>query len=67
MKANVGNFDRQLRIISGVVIILLGFYFQSLWGLVGIVPLTTGLVKWCPAYLPFKISTAKKDSCTIKQ
>jgi len=66
MKTNVGNFDSRLRILAGVAIILLGFYFQSLWGLVGILPLLTGTVKRCPAYIPFHISTVKKESGTDK-
>ena len=60
MKANVGSIDRTLRIIIGLLIIAAGFYFQSWWGLVGIVPLGTALIGWCPAYLPFGISTCRK-------
>lgn len=62
MKTNVGSTDRILRIILGVVIIAVGFYYQSWWGLVGIVPLATAFMRWCPAYLPFGISTCKTDS-----
>jgi sulfite exporter TauE/SafE len=61
MTANVGSIDRILRIILGVVIIAVGFYFQSWWGLIGIIPLATAFMKWCPAYLPFGISTCKTD------
>jgi type IV secretory pathway TrbD component len=59
MKCNVGNTDRLLRIAAGTLIIVAGFYFQSWWGAVGIIPVATGLLRWCPAYLPLKISTAK--------
>lgn len=62
MKTNVGNADRALRLVAGVVIIGLGIYFNSWWGLVGIVPLFTGTTRWCPAYLPFGISTLRKAS-----
>jgi hypothetical protein len=45
----------------GVVIILAGFYFKSWWGVVGIVPIVTGLIRFCPAYIPFGFSTCKQD------
>jgi hypothetical protein len=57
MKCNVGKTDKIFRIILGVIIILAGVYLQSWWGVVGIVPLVTGLIGWCPAYLPFGFST----------
>lgn len=60
MKCNVGSVDRLLRIIIGLVIALLGVVFDSWWGLIGIVPIATGLFRFCPLYLPFKISTDKK-------
>lgn len=60
MKCNVGTVDRLLRIIIGLVIALLGVVFDSWWGLVGIVPIATGLFRFCPLYVPFKISTDKK-------
>lgn len=48
---NVGTIDRSLRIIVGLVLLSLVFIGpQTLWGLIGIVPLATGLFRWCPAY-----------------
>jgi len=61
MKPNVGKADMIVRIVLAVVIFALGYYFKSWWGLVGIVPLATAFVRWCPAYWPFGISTAKKE------
>ena len=61
MKCNVGTIDRLMRIIVGLIIAILGVWFDSWWGLVGIVPLATGIFKICPLYMPFKISTAKKE------
>ena len=61
MKCNVGGMDRMIRIIAGVVIILAGFYFKSWWGAVGIVPIATGMLRWCPAYMPFGFSTCEPD------
>jgi hypothetical protein len=57
MKCNVGKTDKMFRIILGVIIILVGVYFQSWWGAVGVVPIVTGFMRWCPAYLPFGFST----------
>jgi hypothetical protein len=54
---NVGSADRVIRIILGLVIIGVGYYYQSWWGAIGIVPLFTALIGWCPAYLPFGINT----------
>jgi Protein of unknown function (DUF2892) len=58
---NVGNADRMLRIGLGILLIAMVFVGpRSPWGWLGLVPLVTGLVRWCPAYLPFGISTCKK-------
>ncbi len=58
---NVGSFDRIIRIILGILLIAMVFVGpKSAWGWVGLVPLFTGLVRWCPAYLPFGISTCRK-------
>ena len=59
MKCNVGKTDRTLRIIAGLAIIGWGIATQNIWGAVGIVPLLTGIIRWCPAYVPLKISTDK--------
>lgn len=59
MKKNVGGADKYLRLIAGLVIIALGLIYGSWWGLIGIIPVFTGLTGWCPAYLPFGISTCK--------
>ncbi|MBL7996915.1 DUF2892 domain-containing protein [bacterium] len=61
MKCNVGNADRMFRIIGGMVIIALGLIFQSWWGVIGLLPILTGTLRWCPLYLPFKISTDKTN------
>lgn len=60
MKPNVGSADRLARIVLGVVIIVLGFVFNSWWGIVGIVPILTGLLNYCPAYSLLGISTKAK-------
>jgi len=60
MQCNVGKTDRAIRIIGGVAIIAAGVYYQSWWGAVGIVPLLTGALRWCPPYQLLKISTVGK-------
>jgi hypothetical protein len=61
MKANVGGIDRILRIIAGLAILGAGSYFKSWWGLVGIVPLLTAALRFCPAYLPFGVNTCPRE------
>lgn len=59
MKHNVGKADKIIRVIMGLAIGAAGFYFNSWLGLIGIIPIFTGLFNWCPLYTPFKISTNK--------
>lgn len=60
MKANVGITDRIIRFVLGAVIIVVGFYFKSWWGVLGVVPIITGLLNYCPAYNLIGVSTKKK-------
>ncbi len=60
MTQNIGNTDRIIRIVLAVAIAVLGIVFKSWLGLIAIVPLATALVRTCPLYLPFGISTKKK-------
>ncbi len=63
MKANVGGFDRLLRVVLGLGLLGAGYHYQSWWGLVGLVPLLTAVFRFCPAYLPFGLSTcARRDT-----
>ncbi len=57
---NVGGLDRAVRIVVGLVVLALGLVFKSWWGLIGLLPLVTGLASWCPLYLPFHLSTRPK-------
>jgi len=63
MKCNVGGWDRFFRFVVGLIIFALGYVYDSYWGLVGLLPLLTALFRWCPAYIPLKISTCSKGSC----
>ena len=63
MKVNEGSIDRAVRIVVGLVLISLVFIGpQSPWGWIGVVPLATGLIGWCPAYTLFGI-----DTCRMKK
>lgn len=59
MIPNVGGLDRLLRLLVGVTLLGCGIAFNTWWGLIGIVPLTTGLFRFCPAYLPFRFTTCR--------
>lgn len=51
MNPNVGIFDRYARIALGLAWLSLVFVGpKTLWGLIGLVPLLTGLARFCPAY-----------------
>lgn len=58
---NVGNLDRAARIIIGIILIVMVFVGPKVtWGWIGLIPLLTGLIRWCPAYRLVGISTCKK-------
>lgn len=59
MTCNVGTTDRVLRIVAGIVLIAAGFVFHSWFGLIGLVPLLTAAVRFCPAYSLLGVSTNK--------
>ena len=60
MKSNVGGIDKTLRIVAGLAIIGWGLVTQNWWGAVGIVPLLTAVVNFCPIYPILGINTSKK-------
>lgn len=63
MGMNVGGMDRGVRIVAGVALIGLAVAgIGAPWTWVGVVPLATGAIGWCPAYLPFGLST-----CAVKK
>lgn len=63
MNKNVGGFDRLLRVVVGVLLVALAATGTvGAWGYVGIVPILTGALGWCPAYLPFGFSSCKTRS-----
>ncbi|MDX5332554.1 MAG: DUF2892 domain-containing protein [Gammaproteobacteria bacterium] len=66
MTINMGSIDRIIRGIVGIVLLALIVVFPEAtwrwWGLIGIVPLATAIIGWCPAYTIFGMNTcAKRD------
>ena len=60
MACNVGGIDRIVRIVIGLALITLAVTgIFTPWGYIGVVPLLTGAIGWCPAYMPFGIKTCK--------
>jgi hypothetical protein len=58
MKTNVGTVDMILRIVVGIVLIALTLMGTiGIWGWIGVVPLATGLFKFCPLYAMLGMST----------
>jgi hypothetical protein len=58
MKCNVGGLDRVFRVVVGLGLLSLVFVGpKTAWGWLGVLPLLTGIFRFCPAYLPFGFST----------
>ncbi len=58
MKCNVGTIDRILRVLAGATLITLAAtQTVGVWGWIGVVPLVTGLFKFCPAYMLVGLNT----------
>jgi hypothetical protein len=67
MTFNVGLIDRGLRMVAGLALIAaaLGLYgpaYQSIWGWIGVVPVVTALIGWCPLYTVLGIKTCNTAS-----
>lgn len=60
IKANVGTLERSLRIAAGLILIALSLAgVIGLWGWIGVLPLATGILRFCPAYPLLGINTCK--------
>jgi len=65
MKANVGSIDKAVRIIIALVLFSLFFVFEGNMryiALIGLIPLLTAFMSWCPLYTIFGLST-----CPLKK
>ncbi|WP_374410043.1 DUF2892 domain-containing protein [Hydrogenophaga sp.] len=60
MNKNVGGIDRTLRIVVGIALIAAAATGAvGVWGYIGVVPLLTGLIGWCPPYAILGFNTCK--------
>jgi len=63
VNVNVGSLDRILRVIVGLALIAMVFVGpQTPWGWIGIVPLATAVIRWCPLYTLIGMRTNKAES-----
>ena len=62
MKTNVGGIDKIIRILAGVALIAWALMGGPVWAWIGVVPLATGLLGWCPAYTLFGM-----NSCSLSK
>lgn len=61
MEANVGKTDKMIRIAVGLILLSLVFVGpQTMWGLVGLVPLATAFINFCPLYRILGVNTLGK-------
>ena len=63
MQKNIGDIDKTIRIVVGLVLLSLIFFLPGdarWWGLIGLGPLLTAFIGWCPAYTIFGAGTGKK-------
>jgi hypothetical protein len=62
MTKNIGTIERAIRAIVGIGLISLVFIGpQTVWGWIGVVPLATAIIGWCPPYAMLGINTCAKE------
>ncbi len=62
MTRNMGNVDRAVRVVLGIILIALVFVGpKTPWGWLGLIPLATAIFGYCPPYAIFGINTCGKD------
>lgn len=70
MNCNIGCFERNLRILAGTVLVTLAFTDQiGAWGWLGLIPLVTGVIRFCPLYILIKRNgccKSQNDDCGCK-
>jgi Protein of unknown function (DUF2892). len=65
VEKNVGTVDSAIRVVIGLALLSLMFVLEgdaSAFGLIGLVPIYTALIEWCPAYLLFGITTCHSQT-----
>jgi hypothetical protein len=63
MKVNIHKFERIARVILGLGLVSMAFFGPAnLWFLLGLIPVVTGVIGWCPPYAMLGISTCKVEA-----
>jgi hypothetical protein len=60
MTINMGGADRIVRVVAGVALMAWALTSGPVWAWIGIVPIATAAIGWCPLYIPFGIRTGGK-------
>jgi hypothetical protein len=60
LSRNVGTADRVVRILIGIAAIVVGIVMHSWWGLLGLLPIATGVIRFCGLYTILGINTCAK-------
>ena len=61
MKSNMGGADRIVRVVVGVALVAWALTSGPIWAWIGVVPIATAAIGWCPLYVPFGIRTCGKQ------
>ena len=62
MTQNIGGIERIVRVLAGLILVGLTLSGQiGVWGWLGLVPIATGLIGWCPPYSLLGINTCKTN------
>ncbi len=62
MKKNIHPIERGIRFIVGAILVSFAFWGPAnLWFLLGLIPMATGLIGWCPPYAMLGVSTCKRE------
>ena len=68
MKTNIHPVERVIRVVGGAVLVSLAFWGpMNSWFLLGMVPVLTGLVGWCPLYTLLGISTCQQKQLPLEE
>lgn len=62
MKTNVGGIDKILRIVVGIALVAWALLGGPVWAWIGVLPIITGVMGWCPAYTLIGLNT-----CPLKK
>jgi Protein of unknown function (DUF2892) len=62
---NIGEIDKVIRVVIGVGVLAVGYYYNNPWGWVGLIPLGTAMAGWCPVYAIFGAQTSPIDRIKV--